>query len=238
VEFELCKAMTERQLIAALAAGGRVISLVELANWRKNGLLPPLTSHGRGPGKGKTHCWHEKDIVPRAATIFDAITKQGRTDHALLMLFLSGFDVPLTRVRRAWAARIKQRRPPAIGKAALAGCAPVPDTLLLQPVLAASAAIQGEDCSPAVIRAVERGLAKLGYGKRVHAGQLCRTVTIMALALEACDLITKAQAAQMQQAQRYLGIAIAFLDGGTQSCGQLIETIGPAMFAYILALVR
>ncbi len=238
MEFDLGNAVTERQLVAALAAGGRIISLAEISNWRKNGLLPPLASHGRGPGKGKAHCWHQKDIMPRAATVFDAIKRQGRADHALLMLFLSGFDVSLPRLRRAWAAHIKQRRPPAIGKAALAARASAPEDLLLQPVEAIVAAIQGEEYSPVVIGAVEQALARLGYGRRVRARRLCHTVAIMALALEASDLICKAETAQMRMAQRYLGIAITFLDSRNEKRGQLIEAIGPALFAYILALIR
>ena len=239
MQLETGRTTTERQLITALAAGGRIVSPAEIANWRKNGLLPPLAAHGLGPGKGKTYCWHELDIVPRAATIFDAVKKQGRLDHALLMLFLSGFAVPLPKFRRAWAARVKLRRPPTIGPA-IPRPAPALDanTLLLQPILAICAAIRSDESSAFVIRAVEHGLAMLGYGRRANAEQLCRTMGIMAMALETTDLIRNAKSGEIKEAQHYLTIATIFLDDRMEKRGQLIQAIGPALFAFILALLR
>src|ERR1700722_11339795 len=46
VRFRPETSTSERQLVLARAASGRRVSLEQLAAWRKDGLLPPLASHG------------------------------------------------------------------------------------------------------------------------------------------------------------------------------------------------
>ena len=240
MDFDNTNTTTERQLIAALAAGGRIVSPKDITNWRKNGLLRPLTSHGLGPGKGKTYRWHDEDIVARAIMIFDAVKKQQRNDSVIITLFLSGFEVSLPKLRRAWTAHAKLRRPLAFRKTTGANRLPIMglNGLLLQPILAMRSAIGSDEHSAFVTHAVEQGLAKQGYGAGATAEQLCRIVTMTAMALEATDLIQAAQAAEMWEAQRHLTLAMTFLDDGKERRGRLIEAIGPALFTFVLALLH
>jgi len=224
--------------MAALAESGRRVSPTELANWRKNGLLPPLTAHGLGAGKGKTYCWHDQGIVARAVTIFDALKKHGRTDQAILTLFLSGFDISLPKLRRAWAAHMRRRGGRRINLAQ-SGSVDTRDAQShpLQPVLAVSAAIQRDDVSPFAIRAMEHGLARLGYGMRGSAARFCHLLGVMAVALEATDVVGNADITELYEARRMLNEIIDFLDRGMGKRGQLMEAVGPLFFVFILALL-
>ena len=98
---------SERQLLCALLESGRKAGLAELRAWRKAGLLPPLASHGIGTGR--SYYWREPDIQAQAEQVHDALQRHGRIDEALITVWLAGFDVPLERVRRAWANRAKMR---------------------------------------------------------------------------------------------------------------------------------
>jgi hypothetical protein len=77
---------SERQLAQALTTSGRRVSLADIAKWRQNGLLPRLTDHGLGQGRGKTHCWHNADIVARAELVCDAIRQYAPTVTGLLRI--------------------------------------------------------------------------------------------------------------------------------------------------------
>lgn len=240
MNFDNTKTTTERQLVAALAADGRIVSPKDITNWRKNGLLRPLTSHGLGPGKGKAYRWHDEDLVARAAVIFDAMKKQRRNDSVVITLFLSGFEVSLPKLRRAWTAHVKLRKPLAFRKTTGANRLPILDIngLLLQPILAMRGAIGSDEHSAFVAHAVEQGLARLGYGAGVTAEQLCRIITMTAMALQATDLMQTAPAMEIYEAQRYLTMAVTFLDDGKDRRGRLIEAIGAALFTFVLALLH
>jgi len=47
--------------------------------------------------------------VIRALAVHDALAHGGRIDSALIAIWLMGFDVPLTRLRRSWLHRIRVR---------------------------------------------------------------------------------------------------------------------------------
>lgn len=98
---------SERQLLDAMRAAGRKAGLAELRAWRKAGLLPALASHGIGAGR--SYYWREFDIQAQAEQVHDALQRHGRIDETLITVWLAGFDVPLERVRRAWANRAKMR---------------------------------------------------------------------------------------------------------------------------------
>src|SRR5579872_3451951 len=98
---------SERQLLDALLAGGRKAGLAELRAWRKAGLLPALASHGIGAGR--SYYWRKPDIQAQAEQVHDALQRHGRIDEALITVWLAGFEVPVERVRRAWANRAKMR---------------------------------------------------------------------------------------------------------------------------------
>ncbi len=100
---------SERELVVALAQEGRIVTLANLAGWRKEGLLPALASQGLGTGKGRAYYWNEPEIVAHACATFDLLRKYGRPETVLWMLWLHGFAVPIAQFRRAWAARSRNR---------------------------------------------------------------------------------------------------------------------------------
>ncbi|MCP6726176.1 hypothetical protein NL526_29380, partial [Klebsiella pneumoniae] len=62
-----------------------------------------------GTGAGRSYYWREPDIQAQAERVHDALERHGRIDEALITVWLAGFDVPLERVRRAWANRAKMQ---------------------------------------------------------------------------------------------------------------------------------
>jgi len=101
-------ATTEQQLAEALEASGRPISLLQLKDWRKEGLLPPLACHGLGTGKGKIYYWNEVNIVAHAQCVYDLLARHSRYSVSLLILWICGYPVPHARVRRAWLQRFRK----------------------------------------------------------------------------------------------------------------------------------
>lgn len=232
--------LSEPQLMAALAANGRMTPATDIAAWRKAGLLPPLASHGRGPGKGRFHCWHDAGIVGRAEIVFDATRRYGRNDLALLTLFLSGYAVPLPQLRRAWIHRAKLRKVPAIRAMALPGSPSGSDASgpLPKIAMALGAAIQ-TDHSEQVVTILERALVKLGYQDR-RGEHICKVLMAMESALEASGLVARAEDEELTEAQRYLRTGLCFLRGCTVDGedNDLTATLGPTLFVFILTLLR
>jgi hypothetical protein len=160
---------------------------------------------------------------------------------ALLMLFLSGFAVPLPQLRRAWTFRCKLRKPPTIRP--IAATMTPPDFLdsspLLEAALTIAAAIQ-TDHHLLMIPLLERALAKLGYARRGRVERLCRAMMAMEVALDASDLIRTADDNEIREAQYYLSVALKFLRGcaGQKERDGLTAIFGPSVFAFILAFLR
>ena len=102
---------SERELLDLMIKTGRDVTLATLADWRKGGLLPPLASRGAGQGKGKYYYWHEENIFEQACFVYDIVRKRGRVDSVILALWLSGFNVPLPKLRRAWLHKARAQRP-------------------------------------------------------------------------------------------------------------------------------
>src|SRR3569833_401225 len=91
---------SERELIAWLAEGGRVLPLNALAGWRKHGLLPPLDSCGTGAGRA--YYWRDPLIRERARIAFALMERTCKVEQALWGLWLRGFPVPAAKLKRAW----------------------------------------------------------------------------------------------------------------------------------------
>ncbi len=94
--------ITPKQLVAELKCPGITISKRRLTDWRAKDLLPPLTKHGLGRGKGSINVWADRSVVDQAVAIHTQLNQTRRTDDVLLHLFFSGYDVPVERVRSAW----------------------------------------------------------------------------------------------------------------------------------------
>lgn len=240
---------SERQLVLALAAGGRNIALNDLSAWRKDGLLPPLASSGMG--NGRTYYWREPDILAQAQAAHDALQKHGRIDMTIVTLWLQGFRVPLTRLRRAWSYRSQQRKPLRIKKRAPGR--PLAEAnfttglpgLLLQTMATTCAAMDMGDKPQEVVSLLERALVKLGYAResdknRSMASHLWQAIAVIAWALEAGDLVREASDEDMWKAQRYLRLVMQLLGDCRESedWSEITQTLAPNLFLLLLTQLR
>lgn len=221
---------SERELILAMAKSGRAISLATLAGWRREGLLPPLASHGLGMGKGKSYYWTEPNIVVHASIAFDLLRKYRRPEQVVWMLWLSGFLVPLPQLRRVWSYRSKTRKI-WIARTALNGeiisgilLSPHrlslanrdnPTQLLLETVLALGGSLVPDDGdSASIIAVIERAMtwmswtnARPNLPNHQTAQQLWLIVRIVSSALENSDLVSIARDDELRETQKYIRLA-------------------------------
>jgi hypothetical protein len=234
--------ISERQLAEALAARGRAASLADIAGWRRAGLLPQLSAHGLGPGKGRAHCWHDQDILARAELVHAEMEKTSRADAVLLSLFLTGYPVALPALRRAFAAHAKMRKPATVKAAPRAVASPLrsdAESLLLEAVLAmgGAAGVESRDF-PAALKLLDRALARLGYGKRGRTEVFCRTLILLSLGLESSALLKQAADSELVEAQAWLARGLLFLAPLAAERPLLVGNFGLPLFLFILALLR
>ena len=249
VKFRPQTTTSERQLSLALAATGRMVSLDELATWRKDGLLPPMASTGLGTGKGKSYYWREENILARAQTVCDAMRRHGRADQVLVTLFLSGFKVPLAQLRRAWLHRGKLRKSLKVRTAAgsepsdLPHFMPTLPDMLLQIMACVGDAVSTDD-TPGALAVLERGSARLGYDKRASnsdtTGRFWCLASVIASALESSNLLSEASDEEIHEAQRRLSPITGLLVDCCESerSVDVIEALGPPLFIFVLTLLH
>lgn len=241
--------ISERELITALAANGRNLTLKEIGLWRRNGLLPPMSSHGHGQGKGRTHCWHDAGVIRQAEITHDMLARHCRVDAAILILWLSGSPVSLPQLRRAWLCRHRMRRPVAICAGNSNPRHAIPDledglsNWLLQMMLALGDSVQPEEIAHHAMAVVlSRALQKLGLIGRAtnhgHADQVWKLVSLMAVSLESSDLLRKASDEEMLDARSHLRAAIRVLQECADQPDMVMEQFGPTLFLLILALIH
>ena len=224
---------SERQLLDALLAGGRKAGLAELRSWRKAGLLPALASHGIGAGR--SYYWREPDIQAQAEQVHDALQRHGRIDEALITVWLAGFDVPLERVRRAWANRAKMRDRSRTRAQAYVGAPGVNgDSLLGLGFATLASLVEPDPRHKRIVLEILSSAATEGIGpaSRRH---LLGMAMVYGPVLESRSLMAVAAETQLFQARGYLRRLLRepFLDGidaGSETAGHL--------FLFILGLVR
>lgn len=224
---------SERQLLCALLESGRKAGLAELRAWRKAGLLPPLASHGIGTGR--SYYWREPDIQAQAEQVHDALQRHGRIDEALITVWLAGFDVPLERVRRAWANRAKMRDRSRARAQEYVGASGVSGASLLGLGFATLASLVDPD--PRHKRIVLEILSSaategIGTASRRH---LLGMALVYGPLLESRSLMAIAAETQLSEARGYLHRLLRepFLEGvdaGSETAGHL--------FLFILGLIR
>lgn len=249
MKFRPDTSTSERQLTLALEEGGRKVTLGELSAWRKDGLLPPLASSG--VGNGRTYYWREPNILAHARAAHDALKKYGRVDMTIVTLWLQGFRVPLTQLRRAWAYRSQQRKPLRVkprtqGRhlAEVRGYTAGLPGLLVHTMVNMGAAVDCGENPQQVIALLERALVKLGYAgasdKNGMASHLWQALTVIAWALEGGDLIREASDEELWKAQRYLRLAMGVLDdcGRSEDQPEIAQTLAPNLFLLLLTQLR
>jgi hypothetical protein len=224
---------SERQLLCALLEGGRKAGLAEFRAWRKAGLLPALASHGTGAGR--SYYWREPGIQAQAEQVHDALQRHGRIDEALITVWLAGFDVPLERVRRAWANRAKMRDRSRVHAQAYVGVSGVSGDSLLGLGFATLASLVDPD--PRHKRMVLEILSSaategIGTTSRRH---LLGMAMVYGPLLESRSLMAIAAETQLTQARGYLHRLLRepfleSMDSGSEATGHL--------FLFILGLVR
>jgi len=233
--------MSERQLVLALAASGRKIALADLAAWRQDGLLPPMASNGSS--SGRAYYWREPDILEQAKTAFDELGRLGRTDSALIALWLGGFEVPLPRLRRAWLHSHRITKAITIQRATPVSTRPAHDLpdLLRHAVTQATTALQPQDASRAGMTMLEHAAARLGL-KRSSTGALRQAwhmAQVMASVLSASELVRQTSDEDLRRAQQAQRIALDFIwqSGAAESRAGVVAVLGKPVFLYILTLL-
>ena len=246
MKFRSETSISERQLVFALAASGRKVSLDELSVWRNDGLLPPLASHGLGTGAGRRYYWGQPDILFRAQLAYDALQKYGRSDAATISLWLNGFEVSPARFRRAWLHRSKMNGAAKVRKATgnITAKSPaissLPDALVSAAFHAAACIGGASDSAKIALTVLERASVKLGYdddhGTQAQSGW--RLVMTVLLALDGSDLVSAASEQEIRDAQTRLSLSLRFLRRCADSPDTLVECLGAPLFLFILAMVR
>jgi hypothetical protein len=232
-----------------MASGRRYISLSELAHWRRSGLLPPFSSRGRGQGKGKTYYWTQTDILAQAQTVHDLLHRHGRADTVLVTLWLCGFDVPLSRLRRAWMSTrcIVETRKTIRGKSfpPRAHADDGVSGLLLDAMfnLADAANMGAAADDTTAVRLIAQALAKVDMTDlethwNADAARLWRLLRMLAAEAHVDALVVAADEGEMRQARRYLSLATRLLQDATTSRLWIAERMARPLFSLAVAMLR
>jgi hypothetical protein len=245
VKFRSEDTTSERQLVMALARTGRNVPLSRLTAWRKDGLLPPLSSTGLGAGAGRAYYWLEPDIVAHAAMAHDGMARHGRADMVALALWLRGFTVPLPKLRRAWQSRLKARKTRTIHKAPWGSSAAVPADLsqvLLQAMLGAAGAVRPDDADRPMLLMLAGAARRLDIpagDSTQRVRQFWQMAQLLTCGLAATDLLAQASDEEMLQAQEYLRRTLRFIaDSVDDEIEVVVRLLGETVFLYVLALLR
>ena len=229
----------------ALAKTGRNVPLSRLTAWRKDGLLPPLSSTGLGAGAGRAYYWCEPDILAHAAMVHDAMARHGRAEQVAVSLWLRGFAVPLPKLRRAWQSCLKARRTRAIRNTPWAKGAPPPGDLsqvLLRTMLQAAGAVQPDDADrPALLMlaAAARRLDIPAGDSTQRVRQFWQMAQLLTSALAATDLLAQASDNEMLRGQGFLRRVLRFIaDSAGEEIEDVARLLGETVFLYVLTLYR
>jgi hypothetical protein len=241
VKFRSENTISERQLVLALAATGRKVALADLTVWRHDGLLPPLASIGSH--NGRAYYWREPDILEQAEIAFDELRRHGRSDEAMIALYLGGFEVPLPRLRRAWQHGHRIAKAATIQPGAPVATRPSHDLsgLLQQATSAAAAALQPDGASRTGLAMLEHIAARLGIQRsnvsELHQAWHAAQITLSLLSTS--SLMRQASDDALQRARRAQRIAMDFVwqSGAAESRAAAVAALGKPVFLYILMLL-
>lgn len=98
--------MTPNELSTALGEIGLGVSTRTLKDWRRRGLLPPLTKLSRGRGQGIERRWTSPTILTRAAVARSLLDRLEIVDEALFALASVGYFVEPAILKKAWLSKL------------------------------------------------------------------------------------------------------------------------------------
>jgi hypothetical protein len=234
--------------MADMASGCRHVSLSQLAQWRRSGLLPPFSSRGRGQGKGKTYYWTQANILPHARTVYDLLQRHGRADMVLVTLWLCGFDVPLPRLRRAWmstrgtadAGHAKWDSPALSHSHADDGLSGLLLNAMFSLADATGTGAAADDA--AAVRLIAQALVKVDMTDleshwNADAAGLWRLLRMLAADAHVDALVVAADEDEMRRARRYLLLAARLLQDGTTTPLWIAEHMARPLFSLAVAML-
>ena len=167
-----------------------------------------------------------------------------------MTLFLSGYSVPLEKVRYVWFHHGKTR------KEAHANTAPIEEfgdfahivpglsNLLMQALIRIGNSLDSSHDQRSVASLLNRGQATLGNSHPDYdigpARQLWRLWIVVSSALESSSFMREVSDEEMRVARYYVGISTEFLRRSSDQAlqGEVIEAVGPPLFTLALVLLR
>ena len=246
--------LSERELVQVLKQDGVSVSLAQLGDWRKEGLLPPLSSRGRGAGGGRIYFWNDAGILDQARCVRDLLARHGRHSTAILVLWLCGYPVSSAKARRAWLQRARRPRVWQLRDGALAEAPPAEpaaDTFLLQAVLKLCSSFTDSQRAESLEmqELLLRAGTALGLTDTLEEERRHRFFTALGLVLAAIDnssLIATASESDMEAARLLtestgrLVLELTAPEHGAspEELARWMETLGAALFLCALLLQR
>lgn len=237
-----CNTVSERQLILLLNAKGYKVSFSDLSAWRGDGLLPPLASRGRHCA-GRTYYWDDPSVIDQAIVAAKELNRHGRADLAIITLWLRGYTVPLSRLKRAWLHNDRIATPPRIQVHPIQDQSPADDlsAALNRASATIGAAMHFRDSSPIALELLETAAERLGLagGLASHLRTSWQLIQLTLMAVSSSNLIEQASASVMERARHILQIAIDFIyeSSASDSRAAVADAIGKPLFLYILTLL-
>ncbi len=255
-------AMTEQELVTALAESGRAVTPRTLGEWRSSGLLPRLASKSKGLRKGKMCFWLDDAIFDRAALVHDLLKESTEKQEVYWLLWLCGYPVPLPQLRRAWAYRAKATASwkcnghPSSEEARIRLAVPAHTSSpgrLLSTVLDACTCFS-DDNEPEIDMLVSifgETISRSGQTRRELRAQRAYLLQLKSLwfALKSSDLPAVATDNEMLEAQKFTSQAMRLIGQrrGDTSCEKIgalpapiseVKSLGTSLFLLILGLIR
>lgn len=250
-------AMTEQELVTALAETGRSIAPRTLSEWRSSGLLPPLASKSKGLRKGKICFWLDDAVFDRVALIHDLLKDGTEKQEIYWLLWLCGFPMPLPQLRRAWSGKAKtsvawrcRARTPAARAVAPHAAHPLSPRHLLSTVLNACECLDehNEPEVDALVAALNKQSERRDDTSDPASSHRQRLeLKVLLSALRESDLIVTSTDSELLEAQQFTSRALhQFRNQGSQSGHQITplapvneaRALGAPLFLLILSLVR
>jgi hypothetical protein len=247
--------VSERELMQALTEDGCAVSLTKLSDWRKEGLLPPFASRGRGAGAGRFYFWSDRNVLAQARCVHDLLSRHGNHATAIRLLWLCGYPVPPAKARRALLKHAKRPVAWQIREAAMAEDAMDAQygngegwlTGIILKLCSSFAPSQRSEME-GVYSDLQRAGEALGFLGTMASEPRHRLFTAFSLVLSAIEnssIVAASDDHDLETARQLTESAVRFiqhLDGKAEDDAikltRLMETLGEPVFLCVLLLQR